>query len=327
MSDSKELSNTSICHLCIREFGHCSNVIIKSHSHNNTQIIDECDSFERKESLKTPVVVSNIPEDEASRLFENNKEKIIDDTRSALKSQGVDPTASGMANKFEREKRYTVIKATDLKYLSDDELLVLCNIDSKINTMRKADGKRKLECAVIEADWSIHDEAWALIEKQYRLDQSEKVRIVMIGARGERDYVERFSDEGCPCTCGNRIQYACVLDREAAKMAAIDLTENWLSPHVAIELEPVPIEEQSVAVIVYCDQGTGKSLHAENLKVFYNCSEIIEEWMPWVNPITPYALHLTHFRTSSFENHLKNENIKCIHINDALNEMAGDHQS
>jgi len=76
-----------------------------------------------------------------------------------------------MAEQFERETRYAVFKNTDLKYLSDDELMFLNIIANHIHDGRLEDKKEPLQCAVIESDWSVHDEAWALIEKEFNNDK------------------------------------------------------------------------------------------------------------------------------------------------------------
>lgn len=64
-------------------------------------------------------------------------------------------------------------------------------------------------------------------------------RIVMIGPNGERDYVEKLLDQGCPCICGGASEYAGVFHYDCAKRTAENLRENWLTPHVRVEVEPV----------------------------------------------------------------------------------------
>lgn len=64
-------------------------------------------------------------------------------------------------------------------------------------------------------------------------------RIVMIGPHGERDYVEKLLDMGCPCICGSALEYAAVFHHDCAKRTATNLRENWLTPHVQVEIEPV----------------------------------------------------------------------------------------
>lgn len=67
-----------------------------------------------------------------------------------------------------------------------------------------------------------------------------KFRIVMIGARGERDYVEKILDDGCPCICGPLNEFVQVFNKTCAERIAKNLRNIWLgSSHVAVELEAV----------------------------------------------------------------------------------------
>lgn len=66
---------------------------------------------------------------------------------------------------------------------------------------------------------------------------SAQFRIVMIGPRGERDYLEKILDLGCPCTCGPFIEHAAVYPEACAKRIAANLGKHWLNPHVAVELD------------------------------------------------------------------------------------------
>lgn len=68
---------------------------------------------------------------------------------------------------------------------------------------------------------------------------SPACRIVMVGPRGERDYLERILDNGVPCICGDDPAYAGVFHKDCAELVAAGLRRDWLFPHVAVELEPV----------------------------------------------------------------------------------------
>lgn len=68
-------------------------------------------------------------------------------------------------------------------------------------------------------------------------------RIVMIGPHGERDYVEKILDGGCPCICGAEKTFAALYHPFKAEMLAKSLRTNWLSPHVGVEVEPVSVPQ------------------------------------------------------------------------------------
>ena len=71
-------------------------------------------------------------------------------------------------------------------------------------------------------------------------------RIVMIGPHGERDYVDHIFDgsdgypKGMPCVGGADPEYAGVFHMEDAVRVVADIRKKWLSPHVAVEIEPIP---------------------------------------------------------------------------------------
>lgn len=66
---------------------------------------------------------------------------------------------------FEKENRYHVLKITDVnKALSHDDIVRLDEIMRKISTYRHACNKIPLECVVVESDWSIYEDVWALVE-------------------------------------------------------------------------------------------------------------------------------------------------------------------
>ena len=61
MNKTNSLSNTSICHTCINDIGHCSSVMIKkSHLHNGCQIIDDCDGFSSKQDMPIQLTVNDL---------------------------------------------------------------------------------------------------------------------------------------------------------------------------------------------------------------------------------------------------------------------------
>jgi hypothetical protein len=71
-------------------------------------------------------------------------------------------------------------------------------------------------------------------------------RIVMIGPHGERDYVDHIFDgtdgspKGMPCIGGSDPDYAGAFPDTCANNIATNIRRNWLTPHVAVELEPIP---------------------------------------------------------------------------------------
>lgn len=64
-----------------------------------------------------------------------------------------------------RERRYTVFKHTDVeKHLSDSEIQLLCELESKINFARQQEGRGLLTAVVVEKDWPEYEPTWAMIE-------------------------------------------------------------------------------------------------------------------------------------------------------------------
>ena len=62
-------------------------------------------------------------------------------------------------------------------------------------------------------------------------------RIVMIGQRGERDYVVKILEEGLPCIGDDDVEYAEIFPETCAKRIAKNIEKTWLHPHVSVELE------------------------------------------------------------------------------------------
>lgn len=62
--------------------------------------------------------------------------------------------------------------------------------------------------------------------------------IIMIGHEGQRDYVEKILEGGCPCICGDAPEYAGVFHSECAEQTAEILRQVWLgSEHAAVKVE------------------------------------------------------------------------------------------
>ena len=59
---------------------------------------------------------------------------------------------------FQRERRYFVAK---LKHLTPSQVMAL-------DAIARAWGVPETEAVVIESDWPIYDDAWRLVEKQWR---------------------------------------------------------------------------------------------------------------------------------------------------------------
>lgn len=80
----------------------------------------------------------------------------------------------GCCRPFVREQRYVVLKKRDVdKYLSDNQKIELRKITESIRKNRLNQCRPELECAVIESDWPIYDQAWNLIEDFFDGDLDE----------------------------------------------------------------------------------------------------------------------------------------------------------
>ena len=65
-----------------------------------------------------------------------------------------------------REDRYNIIKRSDAaQCLNSRDRLDLVRILNKVNRYRAEQGKEQLAGVVVENDWPIVEEVWALIEK------------------------------------------------------------------------------------------------------------------------------------------------------------------
>lgn len=68
---------------------------------------------------------------------------------------------------MKREARYLVVKKTDMvPALTIMEMLALHSLCEKIAKNRKAQGKPRLECVVVEADWPEYEPTWRAIERR-----------------------------------------------------------------------------------------------------------------------------------------------------------------
>lgn len=68
---------------------------------------------------------------------------------------------------FERENRYSVAKHTDIRrYLTSDEIHELCKLLGKVDAGRVIEGKKYLNCVVVEDDWPEYESVWEAIEKR-----------------------------------------------------------------------------------------------------------------------------------------------------------------
>ena len=71
---------------------------------------------------------------------------------------------------FVREKRYTVIKSTDIEaFLNPAERLALDSIMAKIEMARVLEGKAPLDAVVVESDWPEYEPTWKAIEARASL--------------------------------------------------------------------------------------------------------------------------------------------------------------
>ena len=60
-------------------------------------------------------------------------------------------------------------------------------------------------------------------------------RIIMIGAQGQRDYVEKILTGGCPCLCGPNPEYAGLYSDPARDRIVANLKRRWLD-HLHVDV-------------------------------------------------------------------------------------------
>lgn len=67
---------------------------------------------------------------------------------------------------FVKERRYVVLKLSDLGVLTAEERRALAALEEKVEAGRRAAGKEDLEAVVVERDWSCYQEVWELVEEE-----------------------------------------------------------------------------------------------------------------------------------------------------------------
>lgn len=78
-----------------------------------------------------------------------------------------------MSDPFVREDRYLVMKHSDLALLRGEDRQTLSLIAFRLAARRALQGKRTLECVVIENDWPEYEPAWAAIEARMNATSKE----------------------------------------------------------------------------------------------------------------------------------------------------------
>ena len=74
-----------------------------------------------------------------------------------------------MSKEFKRENRYLVLKCKDIdKWLTAEKRESLYAIAKQIADEREAADpwKPSFECVVVESDWSIYEQVWALVQQE-----------------------------------------------------------------------------------------------------------------------------------------------------------------
>lgn len=76
---------------------------------------------------------------------------------------------------FKRERRYCVLKLTDLRAaLTGTELRTLSYLCGKVRRIRAARGKKPLKCVVVESDWPEYKMTWHAIKMRVLAEQHKK---------------------------------------------------------------------------------------------------------------------------------------------------------
>ena len=72
-----------------------------------------------------------------------------------------------MSEEFKRQIRYIVLKNNDVSRALDAdqhrELLALCAV---VSEHREVEGKLPMQAVVVESDWSIYEQVWALVKQE-----------------------------------------------------------------------------------------------------------------------------------------------------------------
>ena len=68
---------------------------------------------------------------------------------------------------FIREERYAVLKISDMtEALTHSECQELIYLENKIRAYRESQGKKELECVVVESDWPEYEPTWTTIQNR-----------------------------------------------------------------------------------------------------------------------------------------------------------------
>lgn len=76
-----------------------------------------------------------------------------------------------MTEQFERQLRYYVIKRTDALSLSKEDRFTLMDLLGKVDKVRRARGKKTLDCVVVEHDWPEFEPVWAMVAARMSAEQ------------------------------------------------------------------------------------------------------------------------------------------------------------
>ncbi|MCX4025133.1 hypothetical protein [Spartinivicinus marinus] len=89
---------------------------------------------------------------------------------------------------FKREKRYYVLKLSDIQHLSRDDHAKLLSIGVKADQFRQQHGKQDLECVVVESDWPEYEIVWSLIEaRETAKSEVQKLKSIFHRLRNETE--------------------------------------------------------------------------------------------------------------------------------------------
>lgn len=77
--------------------------------------------------------------------------------------------------KFEREKRYIVLKIRDVDALPPGDRAKLWEVCDLVDFARQHRGKAPLKCVVVESDWRIYDSVWLQVEMEHKINNPELV--------------------------------------------------------------------------------------------------------------------------------------------------------
>lgn len=72
-------------------------------------------------------------------------------------------------NKFQRERRYLVLKLKDVHHLSDEHKYQLEAICQSLQVIRADRGAGEMACVVVENDWPEYEYVWGLIKHRMEM--------------------------------------------------------------------------------------------------------------------------------------------------------------